>query len=355
MNDSSQNNWQAITESIKSKLRTLGCDLVGIAPVADFPELERFEKWLQLGFEGEMDYLHRHLDKSLHPEAILPSVQSVLVCGMNYDTTRPRSIDQRDDAHGWISRYAWGDDYHGILEAVLVRAVEWLQVQFPDMEYRLYADTGPTRDRIWAKYAGLGWFGKNSNLVNLKSGSFFFIGEIFLSLPLKPDKPAAERCGSCTRCIESCPTGAIVEPGVIDSRKCISYLTIELRGFIPEKFRGPIGRQLFGCDICQDVCPWNRKNSKTQKRAFEPRAPFFNPGLTEFYRTVRDEFTNRFRKSAMKRTKQKGLLRNISVAMGNTGNPAFLPELGEMAVHQDPAVKAHAEWAIQKIETEEIR
>ena len=349
MTHSSGKNAMPQAGEIKDLFREAGCDLVGVAPVEPFTELRVFEEWLNRGYAGKMDYLYRHLEKSLHPEEILPSVKSVVVCALNYDTPFPRSIEVSDRSHGWISRYAWGDDYHDVLKNILEDGVRRVKNLFPELEHKIYVDTGPTRDRVWAKYAGIGWFGKNSNLINQKYGSFFFIGEVFLNIPLHSDEPAPDRCGTCTRCIDSCPTEAILNPGIVDSRKCISYLTIELKEDIPEALREKVGNRIYGCDICQDVCPWNQENAKTENIAFTPRENFFNPDLKDIYRVVRDDFTSAFHKSAMKRTKQRGLLKNIAVAMGNSGDSKFMSELEEMADSPEPIVREHARWGIRQL------
>ncbi len=342
--------WAGETHEIKSLFRKLGCDLVGVAPVENFPELTLFEKWLNRGFAGEMTYLHRHLEKSLEPRKILPSVRTVLVCGKNYNTRYPRSSSVKNKkSRGWISRYAWGEDYHEVLKEILLKGAKELQKEYSDLKFKAYVDTGPTRDKVWAKYAGLGWFGKNSCLINQKMGSYFFIGEIFWNLPLLSDQPVASRCGTCTRCIESCPTQAIVADGVVDSRKCISYLTIELKSSIPVDMREKIGNHIFGCDICQDVCPWNRKAPASNLPSYQPRPQFYNPDLRDIYQTVRENFSRAFRKSTMKRTKKKGLLRNIAVAMGNSENASFISVLEELRGFNEPVVQEHAKWALQKL------
>ncbi|NOY78120.1 MAG: tRNA epoxyqueuosine(34) reductase QueG [Calditrichaeota bacterium] len=353
MTISDETDWAGATSRIKSLFQKLGCTLVGVAPVKEFPELAFFETWLNRGFAGEMAYLQRHLEKSKEPRKILPSVKTVLVCGQNYNTAYPRSTSVRKKkSRGWISRYAWGEDYHDVLKAILVKGAEALRDVYPDLEFKVYVDTGPTRDRVWAKYAGLGWFGKNSCLINPKIGSYFFVGEILWNLPLLTDQPVADRCGTCTRCIESCPTQAIVENGVVDSRRCISYLTIELKGSIPEEMREKIGNHIFGCDICQDVCPWNRSAPVSDFSYYQPRPEFFNPDLKDIYRTVRENFSQAFRKSAMKRTKKRGLLRNLAVAMGNSGNISFVSDLEELREWDEPVVQEHAEWALQKLENQ---
>ena len=348
-------NWGEETRRIKNLFERLGCDLVGVAPAKHFPEMDFFENWLDRGFAGEMDYLQRHREKSVNPRKILPSVQTVLVCGQLYETPLPHETAVHNSHNGWISRYAWGEDYHDRLLKILRTGVEWLNQKFDDLEYRFYVDTGPTRDRIWARYAGLGWFGKNTCFINQKVGSYFFLGEIFLNLPLQTDKPAAERCGTCTRCLESCPTKALVEPGVLDARKCISYLTIELKTAIPKNLRHAIGTHLFGCDICQDVCPWNRRAPQTREDAYLPREGFYHPDLGDFYKWVRDEFPDRFKKSPLKRTKQRGLLRNVAVAMGNSGQKEFKSALAEMAESDDPLVREHAQWGLEKLKNRQSK
>lgn len=341
--------WVEETDHIKELFQVVGCDLVGVAPVAFFPELWQFETWLDRGFAGDMDYLHRHLEKSLNPYKILPSVESILVCGQVYETDFPHSVETSGRNRGWISRYAWGDDYHDILLKTLKRGIDILKARYSDLKYRVYVDTGPTRDRVWGRYAGLGWFGKNSCLINQEMGSYFFIGEIFLNLPLKSDHPVADRCGTCTRCIDSCPTGAIVADGVVDARRCISYLTIETKSPVPEELRPLVGNHVFGCDICQDVCPWNRNAVQTKEPGYIPREKFFNPDLGEFYKLVRDGFPGQFRKSPLKRSKQTGLFRNLAVAMGNSGEPANAEHLKELLSHEDEGVRELAAWALDQL------
>src|SRR6266849_480762 len=259
----------------------LGFDLCGIASAATFPELARAEEWLARGYAGEMKYLAD--PRRCDAERALPGIRSAIICALNYNTPLPKSTDalhlQRDEEpRGWISRYAWGTDYHEVLRKKLKELTVALRQRFTEpFEARIYADTGPLQERVFAKYAGLGWLGKNTLLLNPRLGSWFFLGAILTTLDLAPTLedsvlPPPDLCGSCRKCIDACPTGAFVEPYVMDARRCISYLTIELRGPIPDEFRAPMGMHVFGCDICQDVCPWNRRAPETSHQAFLPRA-----------------------------------------------------------------------------------
>ena len=265
---------------ITDRAKALGFDLCGVAAATRFPEMGQTEAWLAKGYAGEMKYLAD--PRRNDPQNVLHGVRSVIVCALNYNTPHPRSTElpnepHTSEPHGWISRYAWGDDYHDVLRSKLNGLVVALKERFDEpFETLAYADTGPLQERIFAKHAGLGWLAKNTLLLNQALGSWFFLGAILTTLDLTPSLGAAEStppdlCGSCTRCIEACPTDALVEPYVLDARRCISYLTIELRGSVPEALREPIGRHIFGCDICQDVCPWNRRAPVTQAEAFQPR------------------------------------------------------------------------------------
>src|SRR6202047_2952797 len=279
MLNASATNW------ISERATQLGFAMAAVARAEKFPELANQQEWLARGYAGEMKYLSdaRRSD----PEAALPGVRSVIVCALSYNTEHARTAQALADLsdatdttgpRGWISRYAWGDDYHEILREKLELMLDALRVQYPQpFEARIYADTGPINERVLARHARLGWLGKNTLLLNERIGSFFFLGVILPTLDLPPslgitDLPPADRCGSCRKCIDACPTEALVEPYVMDARKCISYLTIELRGAIPEQFREPIGHHIFGCDICQDVCPWNRNAPVTRAKEFEPRS-----------------------------------------------------------------------------------
>jgi len=341
-----------LTKAFKAKARDLGFDLVGIAPVEPTPEQELYEFWVARGYAGEMNYLTRNVEKRKDIRAILPSAKSVVVCGLVYNTDPPYSTHlQKDPARGWISRYAWGDDYHRVMEKKLRMLLEFVKAQSPHpVEARVYVDTGPVLDRVVGKYAGLGWIGKNTCLLNQELGSWFFIGEIITNLSLEYDEPVPDRCGTCNACIDACPTGAIVEPYVLDARRCISYLTIELRGEIPEEFREGVGHHVFGCDLCQDVCPWNRRAPINTDPAFQPRPGFFHPDLEWLLSLNENQFREVFRGSPVKRAKWRGLLRNVAIALGNSGRREFVPLLKRaMERITEPMVREHLEWAIKKL------
>ena len=350
--------------------RAAGFDLCGIAPAAEFPELAHLEEWLERGHAGEMRYLHDERRRS--PANVMPGAQSVIVCALNYNTPLPSSMEASDHLvgdsgpRGWISRYAWGDDYHHVLGEMLDRLMKNLRREFTEpFEARAYVDTGPVVERVAAKYAGLGWLAKNTCLINEKLGSWLFLGVIVTTLDLAPSPDAAETpmpdlCGNCSLCIDACPTGAIVEPYVLDARRCISYLTIELRGAIPHELREPIGRHVFGCDICQDVCPWNRRAPASPLPGFQPRHrqhnSLFSPDLEWLISLSEVEFRDAFRRSPVKRTKWRGLVRNACIAVGNSGlRPGdqryaeTCARLSELAASDDEILAEHASWALGQL------
>ena len=319
---------------IVERAKALGFDLCGVVRAASFPELEKFGEWLERGYAGEMKYLED--PRRAEPSRGMHELRSVIVCALNYNTAKPYSTEvagageeQNDAPRGWISRYAWGDDYHEVMWTKLNALTEALQEKHPQpFAARAYADTGPVAERVFAKYAGLGWLGKNTLLINEKKGSWLFLGAILTSLELAPtlepaEGPPPDLCGNCRQCLDACPTGALVEPYVMDARRCISYLTIELRGSIPEELREPMGWQVYGCDICQDVCPYNRKAPVTPMKEFQPRQQeamdrnLFMPRLEWLLEMSEKEFQEAFRKSAVKRTKWAGLVRNACIAAGN--------------------------------------
>ncbi|SPF40614.1 4Fe-4S ferredoxin, iron-sulfur binding protein [Candidatus Sulfotelmatobacter kueseliae] len=335
-----------------------GFDVCGIAPAADLPELQHFSAWIAAGRAGEMAYMSSRDERGELKRASLsraaPWARSVVVCAINYNTGHPYSTQMQDPNRGWISRYAWSrEDYHDAVLRRLKRVEEVLQNDLwsggrprpSDLTTRCYADTGPIVERVFAKYAGVGWIGKNTCIINQKKGSWLFLGVILTSLELEPDLPAPDRCGTCTRCIAACPTDAIIAPYQLDSNKCISYLTIEKRGSIPEDLRAGMGRHIFGCDICQDVCPWNRKAPVSTAPEFEPRPGFVNPALAWLAEMSADEFRAVFRGSPVRRAKRTGLRRNAAIAMGNSGNPEFLPLLEKLADDEEQSVAESARWA----------
>ena len=345
----------AIGDLVKHAANAAGFDLAGIASVRGFPELDHFTDWIAAGHAGEMKYMEaRNEDGSLKRASLaaaVPWARSVIVCAINYNTAQPCSTQVPDPNRGWISRYAWSrEDYH---EAVLrkLRAVEarLREAASPALQTLCYVDTGPVVERVYAKYAGVGWIGKNTCILNQKLGSWLFLGVILTSLELSPDIPAPDRCGSCTRCIDACPTQALIAPYQLDSNRCISYLTIEKRGAVPEALRAGMGRHLIGCDICQDVCPWNQRSPATTAAEFQPREGLVNPALEWIAEMSVEEFCETFRKSPVRRAKRSGLRRNAAIAMGNSGDPGFLPSLEKLERDEDPVVAEHARWARKQI------
>ena len=350
--------------------RALGFDHCGIAPAEEFPELAHLEEWLARGYAGDMRYLHDARRQS--PLQVVQDAHSVIVCALNYNTSLPCSTEVPNEIaspngpRGWIARYAWGDDYHNVLAEKLDALVDGLRKEFPEpFEARAYVDTGPVVERVAAKYAGLGWLAKNTCLIHEETGSWLFLGVIVTTLELAGSLgaagvPAPDMCGNCRLCIDACPTGAIVEPYVLDARRCISYLTIELRGAIPADLREPMGRHVFGCDICQDVCPWNHRAPVTALTNFEPRRAaehsLFSPDLEWLISLTEEEFREVFRSSPVKRTKWRGLVRNACVALGNSGLRSGDPRyeeirarLSQLAVTDDAIIAEHAQWALDRL------
>jgi len=344
----------SLTKSIKDKALEIGFDLVGISPVDSFPENQFYKEWLARGFAGEMKYMERDPEKRENIKNILPDARSVISCGMNYNTDYPYSIDQTDKNRGWISRYAWGDDYHDVMnERLLLLEGHVREIAPKDIKSRLYVDTGPVLERVYGKYSGIGWYGKNTCLINQDIGSWIFLGEIITDFELDYDSPVPDRCGTCTMCLDVCPTNALRNPYVLDSNLCISYLTIEFRGKIPFDLREKMDNNIYGCDICQDVCPWNRKAKVSESESFQPRNPLYNPDLVYLSQLSIEEFRRVFKNSPVKRAKRKGFLRNVMVAMGNSGSEAFIPYIEEALKDDEPLIRAHAVWALWKLEGNE--
>ena len=324
----------------------LGFDLAGIATLGPADSRGQFDAWLRNGYAGSMTYLcgeRAELRRDSSQPA--PGMRSALVVGLNYGGTQPG---------GPIARYARGDDYHGVMRAKLQDLGEWLAAAARDAkagvaQSRAYVDTGPVLERDLARRAGPGWFGKNTNLINPRLGSFFFIGALFTNLELRPDAPfAADRCGSCTRCLDACPTKAFVAPCILDATRCISYLTIELKGAIPTELRPAMGELLYGCDICQDVCPWNIRFSRAvTEPALAPKQYHVTPDAVQLLRLDQVEWSARFASTALSRAKRRGLARNAAVALGNRRDPRTIPAL--VAARRDdpePLVREHADWAL---------
>jgi epoxyqueuosine reductase len=306
-------------ERVKAEAMRCGFSHCGIARAdALAEESHRLHLWLDRKYQATMGWMETTAAKRGDPSLVLPGVRSVIAVALNYYT--PAQHPAGDD-RGKISRYAWGDDYHDIMRERLTRLTSWLQTNYPGSRSLWYADTGPVMDKVWAQRAGIGWEGKHTNVITTDLGSWVFLGEILTTLELDADAPATDHCGTCTLCIEACPTGAIVEPYLVDSLRCISYLTIEHRGELPSQI--PLDGWLFGCDVCQDVCPWNQKFSQaTDERRFEPREGAVAPELESWKGMSQDEFSRRFAGSAIRRTKWSGLMRNIRALLARGGESA---------------------------------
>ncbi|MGC9997798.1 MAG: tRNA epoxyqueuosine(34) reductase QueG [Terriglobia bacterium] len=410
--------------TIKERALELGFDLAGIAPLEVWRDLEFSRQWVEKGFNGEMRYLEN--PKRFDPLLVLPSAKSVICVGLVYNAPLPYSTEvgqfpvssfefpisnfhfpiTAPAPRAWISRYAWGRDYHEIMRAKLEQLRAAIQESAPEVETRVFVDTGPIIERAFARFAGIGWMGKNTCIINQEKGSWLFLGVILCSLELATDLPAPDRCGSCTACLEACPTGALVEPYAMDASRCISYLTIEHRGTIPNEFRSKVGGNVFGCDICQDVCPWNGSHQSsvlspqqtlsqggrpldkcevarpalTTIQHFHPMVveptrlrfsdgavadqvatdhgprttdsagfSLFNPPLEALASMSEEDFRSVFAHSPIKRAKYRGWLRNLAVAMGNSGEVRLVPWLERIARHPDPIVREHAAWALERL------
>jgi epoxyqueuosine reductase len=413
---------QADTDWLVTQAQALGFDLCGVAPAGGLTEPARRDEWLARGYAGRMKYLHDA--RRANPAAVLPEAKSVIVCAVNYNTAQPYSTEAAALAaaqigpnaaaaggpqaaavsgpqaaavsgpqaaavsgpqaaavsgpqaaavsgpQAWISRYAWGDDYHTAIGAQLDSLVAAMTEKFGREKFsvRAYVDTGPVSERVAARQAGLGWLAKNTCLINEGLGSWLFLGVVLTSLELAPSLPRADAgtapvppadlCGNCSLCLDACPTGALVEPYVLDARRCISYLTIELRDAIPEEFRAAMGWQVFGCDICQDVCPWNRQAPATTNPSFAPRENLVAPEIDWLLSLTEDDFRRIFQGSAVRRAKWPGLLRNACIAAGNTlargqrssnetgMNARLQARLTQLATSPDPLIAEHARWAL---------
>ncbi|HEX9880084.1 MAG TPA: tRNA epoxyqueuosine(34) reductase QueG [Candidatus Binatia bacterium] len=367
----------ALTHAIKEQAQRLGFALVGVSPVKSPAHEESFAEWLRKGFAGEMAYMQRTEGPRRDPMKLLPWAKSVVSVGMNYQTPHKRA--EGEGTKGWISRYAWGDDYHDVikerLEKLLViikenysmfgeqRPLDRLGadpsdrvVQGPEqIEGKVFTDSGPVLERALAAGSGIGWIGKNTMLISPEKGSWFFLGELFLNIELDYDRPIRDRCGSCDLCLKACPTGAFVGPYVLDARRCISYLTIELKTAIPRHLRPLMGNHIFGCDVCQEVCPYNVKAKPTEEGAYAPRQGHLAPELIPLLSLSDEEFKRRFRGSPVLRAKRRGFLRNVAVALGNLKDKEAIPALAEALDDREPLVREHAAWALGRIGTLKAR
>lgn len=344
----------ALTHQIKEKARALGFELVGVTTPEAPPHLDVYAQWLEAGHHGQMRYLatEKARERRADPRRILPDCKSILVLGIPYDKPRDAERPVGEKALGRMAAYAWGDDYHEILKERLQALVDFIQEQVGHaVTNRWYTDTGPILERELAQRAGLGWIGKNSLLIHPKHGSYYLLAEILLGIELEVDAPiTSDHCGTCTRCIDACPTACILPDRTLNASRCISYLTIELQGEIPADLRPQMGDWVFGCDICQQVCPWN------ERFAAEQGDPVFAPRDSATWVDLEDElalgpqaFNHHFRLSPVKRPKRRGYLRNVAVALGNAGDTSSVPALAEALQDTEPLLRGHAAWALGQI------
>jgi len=342
-----------LESAIKDHARRLGFSLAGVTTPEPPSHLFTFERWLDAGYNGEMHYLagERARARRADPRLILPECKSILVLAAPYADPKSAEISKGPDPTGRVAAYAWGDDYHDIFSAKLQQLVVFIEEQVGHaVPNRYYTDTGPILERDLAQRAGLGWIGKNSCLINPRRGSYFLLAEILLGLELETDPPfVADHCSACTRCIEACPTHCILPDRTIDARHCISYLTIELKKEIPERLRPLLGDWVFGCDVCQMVCPWNRFASQKIDAAFVPRPGVPHPNLIHELGLTREAFNRKFRGSPIKRAKRRGYLRNVAIALGNAQNAKAFPILEAALEDSEPMLREHASWAKEKI------
>src|SRR5881397_2854076 len=335
-----------LKQQLVSFAREIGFDSCRIAPCGSAPHAEAFRNWLAEGEHGEMGYMERGEEKRGDPQKVLPDARSIVVFALNYFHGNPQAGD-RPAATGRIARYAWGDDYHDLIQSKLDDIDEFLR-DFGGQQ-KCYVDTGPVLERDHAAEAGTGWHGKSTMLINERLGTWFFLAEVLTTLELPPDKPVPDRCGTCQRCIKACPTGAITAPHRLDARRCISYLTIELKGSIPLELRPLVGDRIFGCDDCLDACPWNRFAQVSHETAFAARHSTLGMSLREYLELTDAEFRAIFKNSPIKRIKRRGFLRNVCVALGNAGDVSDIPALKRALADEEPLIAEHAEWAIHQI------
>jgi epoxyqueuosine reductase len=328
--------------------RELGFDSCRVASAAAPAHADEFGDWLENRAQGEMSYMERGAEKRRDPQKVLRGARSVIVVAMNYwqGETGNRKPETGKE-YGKIARYAWGEDYHDLMAAKLDKMDSFLRES--GGEQKCYVDTGPILERDYAASAGIGWHGKSTMLIDPKLGTWFFLGEILTTLELPPDETQRDRCGTCHRCITACPTGAITAPHRLDARRCISYLTIELKGAIPLELRPLIGDRIYGCDDCLDACPWNRFAEVSRESAFAARGSTTGTALRDYLNLSDEEFRQEFRNSPIKRIKRRGFLRNVCVALGNVGDELDLPALEKAAADSEPLVAEHAAWAIEQI------
>ncbi|MEA3188797.1 MAG: epoxyqueuosine reductase [Chthoniobacter sp.] len=329
-------------DELSTRARALGFDVCRVALCTPPAHADAFRQWLELGCAGEMTWLDRNKERRTDPQLVLPGTRSVVVLGMSYFTPGTRTAEA-----GRIARYAWGNDYHPIIEGKL-RELDAILAGHGGVQ-KCYVDTGPILERDIAAQAGAGWHGKSTMLINRQLGTWFFLAEILTTLAIEPDAPEPDRCGKCTRCLDACPTGALTSAHQLDARRCISYLTIELKGSIPTELRPLLGDRIYGCDDCLDACPWNRFAQVSRESAFAAREATAGMSLADYLALTDEQFRTLFRHSPIKRIKRRGFLRNVCVALGNVGTPRDLPSLEHAANDPEPLIAEHAQWALERI------
>jgi len=339
---------QGLNQDLVTVTLELGFDSCRIAACAKPAHATEFREWLREGAHGEMNYMQRGEEKRCDPQKVLPGAKSIVLLALNYfQGEEIRRSSRQIGTTGKIARYALGDDYHDVIEAKLGKIDQFLR-DFGGQQ-KCYVDTGPILEREHAAQAGIGWHGKNTMLIDERLGTWFFLAEILTTIELPPHDPVPDRCGTCDRCIKACPTGAITAPHRLDARRCISYLTIELKGSVPLELRPLIGDRIFGCDDCLDVCPWNRFAQISHETAFSARKSTTGTSLREYLQLTDAEFRQLFKDSPIKRIKRRGFLRNVCVALGNAGDVSDLPALERAAAEPEPLIAEHAGWAIEQI------
>jgi epoxyqueuosine reductase len=337
-------NSPSFSEDLKQEASRLGFDFCGIAPAVSPPGAERLWNWVKSGYAGEMSYIPERAAAYVQPEHVLDGARSIVMLGMNYRTTDPV---ESEAGQGRVSRYAWGTDYHDVIRARLADLAKWISQQQPAYKVRGVVDTAPLLEREFAQLAGLGWIGKNTLLINRQMGSWFFLAALLTDLELEYDEPhQTDHCGTCRACLDACPTNAFVDEYVLDARRCISYLTIELRSAIPNELRAGVGDWLFGCDVCQDVCPWNRFAPESREPLFAPAAEMNPVELTALFDLSEAAFRERFRYTPLWRAKRRGLLRNAAIVLGNRPHPLAVTALTRGLNDEEPLVRGACAWAL---------
>ena len=335
------------TLRIERFAKEIGFDGFGVTREVTTKSVEKYKNWLSLGYEGEMSYMRRNVEKRSNLDLVLSGVKSVICLRTNYLTADKGMEFVNDKEHGDISLYALNEDYHDVLVQRHQKLEKKIKEEFSGCQTKPYVDTGPILEKSLAKNAGLGWIGKHTNLITESVGSYYFLSEILVDAVMEPSEPSLDKCGTCRSCIDICPTQAIVAPYILDSRRCISYLTIELKGVIPLEFRKAMGNHIYGCDDCQIVCPWNSLAVKTDEESFRARDGSFQ--LIKLMRLNDEAFRKRFKKSPVKRTKRRGLLRNVAVALGNSGNLSAVGPLIDALSDHEPLIRAHVVWALGEL------